>query len=110
MPVSHIVDERDLPLYLERLAVEAARFREDPVDEVARDAMALQIEEPDRPGDLPQLRRDGLLRPLFARQIGRDVENRDFLGGIREIHETDEFGFVLGRGGRIHRFSPTSWL
>src|SRR5262249_47699888 len=80
--------------------MKAPRLLENTIDELLRDAMALQVEKADRPADLSQLVSYRLATSLPAGQVWRDVERRYFFIRVRMVHQVD--GFVIIRDVAPH--------
>src|SRR5215472_12790362 len=82
---------------------------ENTIDEFLRDAVALQVEEADRPADVSQLAGDRLAPSLPAAQVWRDVERGYFFVRVRMIHQVNELVIIPDvtahiMGFRIMRF------
>jgi hypothetical protein len=89
--------------------MKAPRLRENTIDELLRDAVALQVEKANRPADVSQLAGDRLAPSRPAAQVWRDVERGYFFVRVRMIHQVDEFVIIPDvtahiMGFRIMRF------
>src|SRR5262249_60500885 len=73
--------------------MKAPRFLENPIDELLRNAMALQVEKADRPADVSQLAGGRLATSTPALPAWGNVESGYFFVRAGMVHQVD--GFVI---------------
>ena len=90
--------------------MKAPRLLKRAIDQLLRDAVTLEVEEADRLADLAQLRRGRFAATRLAAEVSRDVKGRNFLVGVRMVHQMDGFVVVAQIATNVASFGGFGFL